>query len=156
MTYIDLAHDQDGDKMFDLVIENGDFKTTEGLETALLTSLFSDRRAYADEVNDPLKRRGWIGDLVSQIPGDKFGSGIWFYEQSRLTQTVENGVRSEADLALQWLLSEQLATFVNAETDIERATRTLKINITITSLNGGVSSRAFEIADATRRGAFIR
>lgn len=155
MNFIDLEFERDAEGFYDLAIENGDFKLTQGFETALLVSLFSDRRAYGDEVPDPLKRRGWIGDLVSGISGDKIGSGIWFYEQSRLTIDVENGVRSEANMSLQWAVNENLLTFVEADTKQSPDKRRLTLNITLTALNGGVTTKAFEMADATRTGSFV-
>lgn len=156
MTFTDLAFDQDEDGIFDLVIEDGDFKLTEGFETALLVSLFSDRRAYLDEVPDPEKRRGWIGDLVSEKPGDKIGSGLWFYEQSRLSVDDENGVRDEAEKSLDWTITDSWITHVQAQTEKIPSKRSLKLNLTLTMLNGGVSSYAYEVADATQRGAFVR
>ena len=56
--YVDLAYAQDDEGVFDLVIDEdmADFDTTDGLESAIVVSLFSDRRAYRDEVGDPMKR----------------------------------------------------------------------------------------------------
>ncbi len=156
MSYTDLAFEQDDDGLFDLIIEDGDFKLAEGLETALLVSLFSDRRAYFDEVPDPLKRRGCIIDLVAEEPGDKYGSGLWFYEQSRLSTEVRNGIKNEAEMSLQWTVTDKLATFVQADAIRKPADRSLALNITLTALNGGVTCHAFKIADATRRGALVR
>lgn len=156
MTFTDLAFDQDEDGIFDLVIEDGDFKLTEGFESALLVSLFSDRRAYLDEVPDPEKRRGWIGDLVAETPGDKIGSGLWFYEQSRLSVDDENGVRDEAEKSLDWAITDSWITLAQAQTAKTASKRSLKLNITLTMLDGGVSSYAFEVADATQRGAIVR
>lgn len=156
MTYTDLAYKQDNDGIFDLIIENGDFQLTEGFETALLVSLFSDRRAYQDEIADPVKRRGWIGDLVSELPGDRIGSGLWFYEQSRLTKDDENGVRDEAEKSLSWAVADNWITHAQAQTMQVPSKRTLKLNISLTMIDGGVSSYAFEVADATRRGSFVR
>ncbi len=156
MTFTDLAFEQDEDGIFDLVIEDGDFKLTEGFETALLVSLFSDRRAYLDEVPDPEKRRGWVGDLVSETTGDKIGSGLWFYEQSRLSVDDENGVRDEAEKSLDWAITDNWITLAQAQTEKTASKRSLKLNITLTMLDGGVSSYAFEVADATQRGAIVR
>lgn len=155
--FTDLSYERLDDGIYDLVIDEstGDLLTTDGLESALFVSLFSDRRAYADEVSDPRKRRGWIGDLVAEVTGDKHGSGLWLYEQHRLTPSVENGVRLEAEQALEWLIDEDLVTFVSAETVRLPSARTLNIKITLTALDGGVSTRAFELADATRRGALV-
>lgn len=157
MTYTDLAFTQDEDGIFDLIIEDGDFKLTKGFETALLTSLFSDRRAYVDEVPNPLKRRGWIGDLVSETPGDKYGSGLWLkIRQSRLDKEDQNFVRDESEKCLQWAVNDRLLNYVQANTEAQPSKRSLKLNITLTALDGGVSSYAFEVANATRRGNLAR
>lgn len=153
--FVDLAYARDDEGVYDLVLDNGDLKVTDGLETAIFVSLFSDRRAYLDEVSDPLRRRGWIGDLVSDEPGDRHGSGLWLYEQHRLTDAVASGVRSEASQALTWMIDEGLVTFVDANVVRHPQTRTLAIAITLTALNGGVSTRAFDLADATRTGSLV-
>lgn len=156
MSYTDLELKQDHEGIFDLSIENGDFKTVSGLETALAVSLFSDRRAYVDEVPDPLERRGWIGDLFSEHNGDIHGSGLWFYMQSRSLKENENGIKSESRQALEWLITDGLAGFVDVTTDVSHQKRRLTLNITITALNGGVSSHAFDIGQATKTGTLIR
>ena len=61
--FTDLAFAADDEGIYDLVVdaEAGDFAIATGFESAYAVSLFSDRRARADEVADPLKRRGWTG-----------------------------------------------------------------------------------------------
>lgn len=156
--YVDLAYEQDDEGVFDLVIDEdmADFETTDGLESAIVVSLFSDRRAYRDEVGDPMKRRGWIGDLVSGVPGDLHGSGIWLYEQSRLTQEVVTGIRQEAEQALEWMIQEGLVLSVSAAVASDPVKRRLSLVITTTSPTGGTSVRAYELANATRNGTLAR
>lgn len=152
--YIDLKCEQDDEGIFDFVLDeaNADFETTDGLETAIVVSLFSDRRAYADEVGDPMRRRGWIGDLVSETPGDRHGSGLWLYEQSRGTQATVTGVRSEADQAVHWMVEDGLLLSESARVAFSPSTRTLQLVIETETASGGVSVRAYEIARATRNG----
>lgn len=155
--YIDLAHAQDVEGFFDLVIDATarDLATSDGLESVLLVSLFSDRRAAADEVSDPLERRGWLGNAAAEVPGDNHGSGLWLYEQRRLTQAVVNGVRSEAEQALAWMREQNMARDVSATPQTDPAKRLLTLNIEITDPQGGTSNRAYLLADATRTGAFV-
>lgn len=152
--YTDLAYTIDEEGLYDLEIDpdTGDFVVTDGLESALFVSLFSDRRAYEDEVRDPLKRRGWIGDLVSDVPGDRFGSGLWLYEQRRLTGEVAAGVRIEAEAALNWMVQDGLARTVQAAVLSRPADRAIDLAITIALPDGGTTSRAYVLADATRYG----
>lgn len=156
--YTDLAYEQDDDGIFDLIIDEdqADFETTDGLESAIVVSVFSDRRAYKDEVGDPMRRRGWIGDLVSEVPGDLHGSGLWLYEQSRLTQEVVTGVRQEAEQCLEWMIQEDLVVSVSAAVASDPVKRQLRLVITTSSPTGGTSVRAYELANATRNGTLAR
>lgn len=50
-----------------------------GLETPVLQSLFSDRRARpSDDVED---RRGWWGDAHATLDGDQIGSHLWLLKR---------------------------------------------------------------------------
>ena len=142
----------DGIYDIDLDTPNRDALKTAGLESAILVSLFSDRRAAADEVADPLRRRGWICDLVSAIPGDRHGSGLWLYAQSRLTETTAASVAAEARNALDWLIQEGLCNSVACSVTRDDATRTAYLIVTLGLIEGGVSQHAFVIANATRSG----
>lgn len=151
-TDIALIHDRSGVYDCDLDSLNRDAKLTDGLYSALMVSLFSDRRARKDEVADPLKRRGWIGDLLSDVPGDLHGSGLWFYQQSRLTEQVTSGVEAEARTCLQWLIEDRLCSSVTARVVSDPKSRTITLNITLGLTQGGVSHHAFVLASATQSG----
>lgn len=153
---LDFAAGSDG--IYDLVIDVGtaDLAVTDGLESATFVSLFSDRRARADEVADPLKRRGWIGDLVSNVPDDRHGSGIWLYEQRRLTGEVVASLRLEAQASLDWMIQESLARTITSEIRSDAARRTVTLILTVETPNGGVSSTAYVLASATRTGLLAR
>lgn len=155
--FTDFAVAADSEQIYDLVIDNDtrDFSTTAGLETAEFVSLFTDRRARADEVADPLKRRGTIIDLVADTPGDIQGSGYWLYEQRRLTPDVLAGLRMESESALLWQVPD-IAKSVSAEVKGDSAARKATVIITTTFANGGRSSRSYVLADATRTGLLAR
>lgn len=152
--FTDLEVEQDADGIFDLVIDEAaqDFMLADGLEAAIITSVFSDRRARADEVPDATKRRGWIGNLVSEVPGDNFGSGLWLYEQSRLTAATENGVRTEAQQALDWMTDEALISYSVAFTRADPVTRQVYLYIQLFEPSGDATERAYRLADATHTG----
>lgn len=156
--YVDLMFAADADGVFDLIIDKdaGDFVTTQGLESAELVSLFSDRRARADEVADPLKRRGWIGDLVSDVPDDRHGSGFWLYEQRRLTPEVVAGVQFEAEQALRWQIEDGIAKSHTASVTFNSAKRALFLTVATAVANGSSSSKSYTLADATRTGLLAR
>lgn len=152
--FCDLAviRGADGIIDFDIDIDSRDAVTDQGLYEALLISLFSDRRAASDEVADPMKRRGWICDLISDVPGDRHGSGLWLYAQSRLTPDIQAGIEAEARGALAWLVEERLVSAVSVATERQDAARQLMLNVTLTLTNGNVSEIAFVLANATRTG----
>lgn len=155
--FTDLAMVAGADGIFDIDLDstNRDAATSAGLESAILESLFSDRRAASDEVADPMKRRGWIGDLVSEVPGDTNGSGLWLYQQSRLDAETAAGVAAEARNALQWMIDDGLCTSAAVSIVRTDATRTLQILVTLGLVQGGTSQHAFLIANATRTGLLV-
>lgn len=150
---IDLSHVQDIEGTFDLVIEDGDLATSAGLESPLVVSLFTDRRAYSDEgVPDPLRRRGWLGSTLLPAPDANFGSGLWFYEQARASREVAIGIRSEAESALQWMADENIVDTAVASVVADPAARAMRLIIDLTSPAGEVTRTAYTIAEATEAG----
>lgn len=155
--YTDLAYEQDdSDGIFDFVIEDGDLVVTDGLESAIVVSLFSDRRADESEVGNPRHRRGWIGDLVSGEPQDRHGSGLWLYEQRRLTDAVATGVRVEAEQAMDWMVEEDFITYASGEVLKIPSQRQINLVMTLHFLDGSETSYAYVLADATRSGTIAR
>lgn len=85
--------------------------TDEGLQTALLLSLFSDRRADADDVlpDNSGNRRGWFGDSFADVPGDKFGSRLWLLAREKQQPVVLQRAREYAREAVRWLVEDGVA-----------------------------------------------
>lgn len=151
--YTDLEFARTADGFYDLVIdtETSDMAVTDGFESAIMVSVFSDRRANEDEVADPIKRRGWIGDLVSDVPDDRHGSGLWLYEQRRLDPRTVVGLRLEAEASLRWMIQEGLVKSVSASVAAHPDKRSTNLTIAIVETDGGQSKRAFVIAEKTKR-----
>lgn len=156
--FTDLAYQQDAETVYDLVIDtdNADLALTDGLESAIFVSLFSDRRAREDEVADIMRRRGWIGDLFAEVRDDRHGSGLWLYEQRRMTPEVQAGIETEALQALMWMQQEGLASTIATTSGLVPARRRLELRVDIAVPQGGTTSRAYALADATRSGALAR
>jgi phage gp46-like protein len=97
------------DDYYDISFQNGDFKTTTGLDTSIIMSLLIDSRAESSEVAEPSLRRGWIGNEQNETPDHQIGSKLWLLDQSRNDQSAIN--RGEAYIlnGLQWFLDENLA-----------------------------------------------
>jgi phage gp46-like protein len=153
-TFTDIRMRHDADGIYDLEFDDEarDLAITAGLETAILCSLFTDRRARSDEVADPWNRRGWIGDLLADRPGDLFGSGIWLYEQARATQVVRASLRLEIIQALQWLQADGMATAIDAETSYDPAKRRVSVAVTVTAKRGGASRHVYDLWRQTKAG----
>ena len=65
----------------DLCVVGADLLADGGLQTAVLVSLFSDRRVREDELQPGVStRRGWWGDRLSD-DNDEIGSRLWLLRQ---------------------------------------------------------------------------
>lgn len=137
---------------YDIDFEDGDFLIDRGLETALVVSLLSDRRANEAQIAQPEFRRGWIGDLVTSLPGYKLGSHLWLYEQSRTTQETLTGIEDAAKKALDWMLDAELILNVEASATFVVSDSSVLLKITVTSPNGSTSTRAFNLWKETLNG----
>jgi phage gp46-like protein len=104
----------------DLVLQSfGGLETDSGLATAILISLFTDRRADdTDELpGDADDRRGWWGDSVAEVPGDQIGSKLWLLERSKITTDSVRLARQYGEEALAWLIADGVAAAVLVETE---------------------------------------
>lgn len=133
----------------DLSTGNNDLVTDAGLETAVLISLFTDRRADDDdELPDPDNpdRRGWWGDLITDIPEDKIGSKLWLLERSKTTeQTLVDAERFIKE-SVQWLIDDGVASSIDVivERQGEPDWTILAFQIKIKKLDGRIISVNFD------------
>lgn len=123
----------------DLAIEAGDLKRDDGLRTAVLISLFTDRRARPDDVlpSDDGDRRGWWGDVAAETPGDQIGSRLWLLGREKITPAALTKARDYCDEALAWLIEDGVARAVEIETAAQGAA--LAIGVVITRPDGSQS-----------------
>ena len=126
----------------DLGIAAGDLAAdASGLRTAVLLSLFSDRRAPDPGAGaDP---RGWWGDRVDDASDDAIGSLLWLIE--RETERPEVAARAEgyARDALTWLIEDGIADRVGVSAEWT-ARGTLGISVTLFLHDERVFQEAFE------------
>lgn len=99
----------------DIALNGPDLQQDHDLETAIIISLFTDRRANSDDVVESDDRRGHWSDTYSEIPNDKLGSRLWLLSREKQTQDVINRARAYCVEALQWLLDDAVAEQVNIE-----------------------------------------
>ncbi|MEW6612713.1 MAG: phage GP46 family protein [Pseudomonadota bacterium] len=101
----------------DYQLAGGALAADHDIKTAVLISLFSDRRAEAD---DPLpdaagSRRGWWGDALT---GRRLGSRLWLLSREKQLREVVNRAREYAEEALAWLVEEGVARRVRVSAEI--------------------------------------
>lgn len=103
----------------DLGLEKSDLATGRELETAIILSLFTNRRAEPD---DPLPegftdRQGWWGDPFSEKDSDRIGSRLWLLAQEKQTTDTLNRAREYCQEALEWFVTDGIAKRVNLQVE---------------------------------------
>jgi phage gp46-like protein len=116
----------------DFELDGADLLADDGLETAVMLSLFLDRRAEDSDVlpDGETDRRGWWGDSFPTVAGDKIGSRLWLLGRAKNTPDVKTRAVEYAREALQWLLDDLVASAVDVESEI-MDNRILALGITI-------------------------
>lgn len=106
---------------FDLSIEDDDLVADKGLESAVMISLFTDRRARDDDIlpdHGSDDRRGWFGDLVNpEVEEDQIGSRLWLLERAKTTQNNINRCKLFVEEALQWMVEDGIAAKIEGEAE---------------------------------------
>lgn len=119
------------DQCIQLKIENGALAVDSGLETSVLISLFTDARVSDDELPDGLTdKRGWWGDLFSNIEGDKIGSKLWTLSRAKIELTTLAGIENFVVEALNWMIEDGVATSIDVNASYDEFNRAIvAINI---------------------------
>lgn len=131
------------DNCIQLSLENGDLKVEQGLETAVIISVFSDQRVTNEELPPGIEfKRGWWGDLFPEIEGDRIGSKQWILNRSKnnleTVAQLENLVRE----SLQWMLDDGVASAIEVSGAIDENNPQLtNLAIEISRPSGGETDR---------------
>lgn len=98
----------------DFVKSNGRLLVDDGLETAVLMSLFTDAPATLDELAAaglrPDQNRGWWGNDHLEKPGDVLGSKLWLLARSKRTDDTLSRAQEYATESVAWLIADGLAS----------------------------------------------
>lgn len=90
----------------------------DGLETAVVLSLFTDRvAAEGDTTVEPTARRGWWGDAYPEVLGDQIGSRLWQLAREKQLPQVLARAELYAREALQWLIDDGVASSVAVQAE---------------------------------------
>jgi phage gp46-like protein len=127
---------------FDLALDGPDLASDDGLDTAVLLSLFADRRAEPDDALPDAAapgaadfapdRRGWWADAFADAgPGaDLAGSRLWLLGRSKLAADVPGLAQLYAEEGLAWLVADGVAASVAASAEAQPDGR-LALQVTI-------------------------
>ncbi len=118
--FIDMEHGAD------YAIQSMLLTSDDGLDTAVILSLFTDATALADDTVPGADRRGWWADMFadpsagSGQAGDRIGSRLWLLVREKLTHETVNRVRAYCEEALAWLVRDGVAKEVTVTAEIIR------------------------------------
>lgn len=107
----------------DIAGDGSKWLETNGLETAVRLSLFTDARALpgdvlpAGEQGFGVDVRGWWGEAFV-ADSSSFGSRLWLLARSTLTQATRQQARDYCLEALAWLVELGIARSVELETEV--------------------------------------
>lgn len=124
----------------DLVVDGYDLATEDGLRSAVIVSLFTDRRAEIDdEIPDGSgDRRGWWADPT-------LGSRLWLLARAKQTPDTLARARAYAIEALQWLIDDGVGTAVDVTAEWAWP-GVLGLRVAITLADGGHYDDVFNYA----------
>jgi phage gp46-like protein len=101
---------------FKISFTNGDFTTTQGLDTALQMSTFCEQRDTSIEV--PEQRGGWWGNELHDIEGFEQGSLIWTQYQSNISELEADQAESSLRDSHRWLVEDRIASEVVVNSEV--------------------------------------
>ena len=99
----------------ELVLSGFDLARDDGLETAVIISLFTDRRASPEQIPVELPQddlRGYWGDISNATPSDQTGSLLWLLAREKQLPQVLGRAQQYCREALAWMVEDLVATRV--------------------------------------------
>lgn len=100
----------------DLVLFGFDLERDDGLETSVIISLFTDRRANAEQIPPEYQQddlRGYWGDITNASASDQTGSLLWLLaREKQLPQTLSRAEQYCRE-ALAWMIDDLVSTRID-------------------------------------------
>lgn len=129
----------------DLAIEGGDLVLEEGLQTAAVISLFSDRRARPDDIlpADDGDRRGWVGDAWPRVDGDQIGSRLWLLNREKDVPEALRRAREYARESLAWLIEDGIGASLDVQASVPMR-GVLRLELTVNRRDGSTLNHQFD------------
>lgn len=100
----------------DLVLFGFDLERDDGLETAVIISLFTDRRASAEQIPPEYSQddlRGYWGDITNASATDQTGSLLWLLAREKQLPQILSRAEQYCREALAWMIDDMVATTIS-------------------------------------------
>lgn len=106
--------------VLDLVTDD-DLVADEGMQTAVILSIFPSARASEDDElpSDDGDRRGYWADEFAEVEGDQLGSKRWLLGRSKNLGTVPLDLKAFDEAALQWMIDDGVVASVEVIVTVE-------------------------------------
>lgn len=131
----------------DINFTSSDLVLEHGFDTALLMSLFNEKRANDSEVPRVEMQRGWWGNTVSDYDNYEIGSKNWLLDQARATPASLNLAKTYTSDGLQWLLDDNYCKKIDVDTSY--TVGNMNIDIKIYRSNDVVSNHSYQLWNNT-------
>ena len=140
----EIARQPDDHGRSDIQLSNGDLVADDGLRTAVVLSLLTDRRANPGDVlpDGSDDRSGWWADMLARADGDRFGSRLWLLSREKNLAEVRRRAETYAAEALEWLREDGIANTIEVEAETV-ATDRLGMKIRIIRTDGQAIEERF-------------
>ena len=129
----DIKLRQDDDNIFDIhITPDGDFEVDDTFDINIIMSLFVDALADESEVSEPLRRRGFVGDLLlfENEPDEFSGSKLWLVNGRNTTKQLNNTIDFSRD-GLAWFVKDNLVKNIDITGDLHLNGINLDINFIV-------------------------
>ena len=96
-----------------LLLSGFDLERDDGLQTAVIISLFTDRRASPEQIPVELPQydlRGYWGDIANATPSDQTGSLLWLLAREKQLPQILGRAQQYCRDALAWMVEDLVAT----------------------------------------------
>ncbi len=100
----------------DLVLFGFDLERDDGLETAVIISLFTDRRASAEQIPPEYPQddlRGYWGDITNASATDQTGSLLWLLAREKQSPQILSRAEQYCREALAWMIEDMVASTIS-------------------------------------------
>lgn len=116
----------------DLSMIDADLSSDTGLETAVMLSLYTDRRAEDDDEppsGDADDRRGWWADQFAANEGDRIGSRLWLLDRAKRTAGDLRSAEEYTREALAWMLEDRVVSTIDVVVEHADANRLTAVTL---------------------------